>query len=168
MCAFKPVFSAALLPARTEHPSRALRLPLVAQPSWLCGSLWGRLPARRLRGRCHSEGRLSRKFPHCRRLKAAGPKNLSFLFAGRGKQASSFQAIQISKAFELNTSRFGYLSAKDRLLLQDALSLECDAFLTLDRRLAKNSKHISREVGLQVFLPAQLWGVLRPWARLFV
>jgi len=81
---------------------------------------------------------------------------------------NSFQGTQTSKAPGLNGSRFGYLSVKDRLLLQDALSLECDAFLTLDRRLTKNSKHISREVGLRVFLPSQFWDVLQPWARLFV
>jgi hypothetical protein len=27
---------------------------------------------------------------------------------------------------------FGYLSAKDKVLLRDALALECDAFLTIE------------------------------------
>ena len=68
----------------------------------------------------------------------------------------------------LENPRFGYLSQKDRLLLQDALVLEYDAFLTLDRKLANNAGHLRREVGLLILLPSQYWGLLRPWAALYV
>jgi hypothetical protein len=70
-------------------------------------------------------------------------------------------------ASQLEDARFGYLSTKDRLLLQDALALECDAFLTLDRKLVKNAEHLQREVGLRILLPSQYWNLLSPWARLY-
>lgn len=89
-----------------------------------------------------------------------------YLAAYHGRD--TLRGTQASKAFDLNVPRFRYLSAKDRALLQDALSLECDAFLTLDRKLAKNSKHIDREVGLRVLLPTEFWDFLKPWARLFI
>jgi hypothetical protein len=78
------------------------------------------------------------------------------------------QGTGTSRALILGGSSFGYLSAKDRRLLQDALALECNAFLTLDRKLAKNAHHIQRETGLLVLLPSELWALLEPWARLFV
>jgi hypothetical protein len=34
-------------------------------------------------------------------------------------------------AARLDETRFGYLSARDKLLVRDALALECDAFLTM-------------------------------------
>jgi hypothetical protein len=63
---------------------------------------------------------------------------------------------------------FGYLSAKDRLLLQDALAYECDAFLTMERRLASplNVEHLRRITGLLVLRPTQYWRLLYPWAAL--
>ena len=68
----------------------------------------------------------------------------------------------------LNDPPFGYLSAKDRLLLQDALVLECDAFLTIDRKLVKNAKHLLARTGIEVLLLSKFWEILQPWARLFV
>ena len=38
-------------------------------------------------------------------------------------------------ATRLDGPSFGYLGNKDRLLIQDAVRLECDAFLTMERRL---------------------------------
>ena len=63
---------------------------------------------------------------------------------------------------------FGYLSQKDRLLLKDALSLECEAFLTIDGKLLKNSAHLNEKLGLRLFSPSEYWDVLKPWARLYV
>jgi hypothetical protein len=68
----------------------------------------------------------------------------------------------------LDGPKFGYLSNKDRVLIKDAVALECDAFLTRDLRLARNAVHINRELGLLVVNPGELWALLHPWAALFV
>lgn len=70
-------------------------------------------------------------------------------------------------AARLERSGFGYLSAKDKRLLQDALALECHAFLTLDRKLAKNKQHLEATVGIRVLLPTEYWALLRPWAAVW-
>lgn len=67
----------------------------------------------------------------------------------------------------LDGSAFGYLGDGDRALLADALRLRCDAFLTMENRLPKNSQHIERMTGLRILSPIEMWERLRPWARLF-
>lgn len=71
-------------------------------------------------------------------------------------------------AHHLDSPPFGYLGAKDRRLLRDAVELECDAFLTMERKLPKNADHIRREVGLWVASPTDWWLRVQPWARLWV
>ena len=61
-------------------------------------------------------------------------------FSGRGEKLAQ----------KLRTPAFGYLSTKDALLVRDALLLECDAFITMDRKLAKNRGHLEKEVGLKL------------------
>lgn len=80
----------------------------------------------------------------------------------------AFRGTGTSLACLLDGPAFGYLSAKDRALLKDALALECDAFLTLDRKLAKNANHLHDNTGIRVLLPSRFWELLKPWARLFV
>lgn len=63
---------------------------------------------------------------------------------------------------------FGYLSLKDRRLLQDAIFLRCDVFLTMELKLPRNSSHLEREVGIRVMNPVSLWELLRPWAALYI
>jgi hypothetical protein len=63
--------------------------------------------------------------------------------------------------------RFGNLSVKDRLLLQDALDYDCDAFLTMERRLPTASEFIERVTGLRVMRPNIYWRLLAPWAALY-
>lgn len=70
-------------------------------------------------------------------------------------------------ATRLNEPKFGYLSEKDRLLLQHAISLRCDAFLTMERRLPRNAAHIERELGFRILTPVVHWELLRPWAALW-
>ena len=53
-------------------------------------------------------------------------------------------------AEKLENASFGYLGAGDRRLIQDAVYLECDAFLTMERKLPKNAGHIERELGIRV------------------
>lgn len=69
---------------------------------------------------------------------------------------------------KLNSSSFGYLSAKDHLLIADAVSLGCEAFLTMESRLPKNAAHIERELEIKVVTPVQHWELLRPWSKLYV
>ena len=80
-------------------------------------------------------------------------------------EGSSTQSEEL--ADRLAEPKFGYLSDKDRLLLQDAISLRCEAFLTMERRLPRNAVHIGRELGIEVLTPIAHWEILRPWAALW-
>jgi hypothetical protein len=71
-------------------------------------------------------------------------------------------------AAKLDGPQFGNLSAGDRLLLRDALELECHAFLTMERRLPTRAAHVQQEVGIHILRPSQYWELLKPWARLFL
>jgi hypothetical protein len=42
---------------------------------------------------------------------------------------------------KLASGAFGYLGAKDLLLLKDAHSFGCEAFMTMENRLPKNASH---------------------------
>ncbi len=53
----------------------------------------------------------------------------------------------------LHPSRFGYLSRKDAALIRDAVLLECDTFLTLDRKLARNADTPVASWGSRCFGP---------------
>lgn len=70
-------------------------------------------------------------------------------------------------ASKLCEPKFGYLSEKDRLLLRDAIILRCEAFLTVERRLPRNTAHIERELGIRILTPIMHWEILRPWAALW-
>jgi hypothetical protein len=62
---------------------------------------------------------------------------------------------------------FGMISKKDRVLLQDALDLGCDAFMTMERRLPTAAAFVKRKTGLRVMRPTTYWGLLGPFARLY-
>jgi hypothetical protein len=68
----------------------------------------------------------------------------------------------------LSESQFGYLSKKDRVLLQHAIALRCQGFLTMERRLPRNADHIREQLGLLVLTPRMHWKMLRPWAALWL
>lgn len=70
-------------------------------------------------------------------------------------------------AARLDEVMFGYLGAGDRILLQDAIFLQCDSFLTMERNLPRNAAHIERELGIRVLTPISYWERLRPWAALW-
>jgi hypothetical protein len=76
-------------------------------------------------------------------------------FSGRGVDPSRLDTV-------------GYLSKKDRILLKDALAFECDAFLTMDRKLAKNAAPLRAAVGIYVLRPVDYWASLQPWAALYL
>jgi hypothetical protein len=62
--------------------------------------------------------------------------------------------------------RFGMISVKDRRLLQEALDRRCDAFMTMERRLATAAAFIERQTGLRVMRPTKYWDLLSRFARL--
>ncbi len=85
---------------------------------------------------------------------------------GYGESPFSGEGDSRARALD-DASAFGYLSAKDRLLIRDAVQLECDAFLTMEKRLPRNAPHLEKQLGLRVVRPTTLWALLRPWAALF-
>jgi hypothetical protein len=70
-------------------------------------------------------------------------------------------------ARHLDEPCFGYLGAKDRELIRDAVFLRCDAFLTMEQKLPRNASHIGRELGLRILRPIDYWEMLLPWAALW-
>lgn len=73
----------------------------------------------------------------------------------------------VALASRLDEPRFGYLSIKDKRLVVDAITLRCDAFLTMERRLPRNAAHMERELALRILTPVSHWEMLRPWAALW-
>jgi hypothetical protein len=63
-----------------------------------------------------------------------------------GHQGGAFDGSGARLAARLSERRFGYLSAKDKRLLRDAIELECDAFLTMEK---------------------SYWALLEAWAGLY-
>ncbi|MBL8828730.1 MAG: hypothetical protein JNM18_17255 [Planctomycetaceae bacterium] len=74
----------------------------------------------------------------------------------------------VELAQKLESPKFGYFSLKDRLLIRDAVLLECHAFVTMDNKLGKNADHIGKEVGLKVMSPRSYWKLLEPWAAVYM
>jgi hypothetical protein len=73
-----------------------------------------------------------------------------------------------SKALaKIDRRSFDYLGAADRVLLKDAISVDCDTFLTMENKLPKAAKHIKESLGIRVMSPVGMWSVLQPWAPLF-
>jgi hypothetical protein len=70
-------------------------------------------------------------------------------------------------AARLSERRFGYLSAKDKRLLRDAIELECDAFLTMEKKLARQAEHLRAELEIRLLRPPDYWALLEPWAGLY-
>ena len=63
--------------------------------------------------------------------------------------------------------KFGYPSKADRRLLQEAIVLRCEAFLTVERRLPRNAAPIRRELGIRILTPITHWDMLRARAALW-
>jgi hypothetical protein len=82
-------------------------------------------------------------------------------------KGKAFSGSGVALAGRLDEPRFGYISVKDKLLLQDALALECDAFLTMEKKLAKNATHLEKAVRLRVLRPPDYWALLARWAALW-
>lgn len=78
---------------------------------------------------------------------------------------SPFRGTALQSAEELDRREFNYVSVKDRALLRDALALECDTFLTLERKLPRHAEHLSRKLAIEVVRPPELWQRLQPHLR---
>ena len=50
----------------------------------------------------------------------------------------------------------------------DAVALECEVFLTMEKKLPRNAVQIAAAVPLQVLRPPEYWALLRPWAALYL
>jgi len=81
---------------------------------------------------------------------------------------SAFSDKGVALAEKLRENRFGYLSTKDAILIRDAVLLECDVFLTMERKLPKNAVQIEKELGIKVLQPIGYWDLLRPWTALLI
>lgn len=82
-----------------------------------------------------------------------------------GSEAFSGKGVRLFES--LNEKKFLYLSNKDRMLIFDAIRLECDAFLTMEEKLPKNAEHIRKELGLLILRPIDYWEMLKPFASLY-
>ncbi len=69
--------------------------------------------------------------------------------------------------YAIDSSSYGYLGQGDRMLLKDAISLDCDTFLTMENKLPKNADHIEKTLGIRVLTPIGMREYLRPWVALF-
>jgi hypothetical protein len=67
----------------------------------------------------------------------------------------------------LNAPKFNNISKKDKRLLQEAIALRCDAFLTVERRLPTRAAHIKAELGISILTPVTHWQMLKPYAALW-
>ncbi len=67
----------------------------------------------------------------------------------------------------LDGPRFGYLSAKDKALLREALAVECTAFITMEKRLPRNAQHFGATTGMYLLRPPEFARMLMPWAAIY-
>jgi hypothetical protein len=67
----------------------------------------------------------------------------------------------------LDHKALGFLGSSDRQLLKEAVALGCDAFMTMENRLPRNSDAIHRVVGIRVLSPTGFWERLQPFAALW-
>jgi hypothetical protein len=73
-----------------------------------------------------------------------------------------FDGSGADRVCPLDDGRCGYLSPDDARLIRDAVLLECDTFLTIEKKLPRNAEHLSRELGLEVLRPPELWEYFQP------
>ena len=70
--------------------------------------------------------------------------------------STTFSGRGVALSAKLRGDRFGYLSTKDANLIRDAVLLECDVFLTMERKLPRSAAHIERELEIKVLQPIGL------------
>jgi hypothetical protein len=80
--------------------------------------------------------------------------------------SSAFSGNGVIVSAKLQENQFGYLSTKDAILIRDAVALECNVFLTMERKLPRSAVHIEQNLGIKVLQPIGYWDLLKPWAAL--
>jgi hypothetical protein len=90
---------------------------------------------------------------------------LDYWQARLAESAEPFGGWGEGRARLLDGPSYQYLSSKDRQLIRDALVLECDTFLTVERRLPRNAGHLSQTTGLRVVRPPELWRAVQTDGR---
>lgn len=89
---------------------------------------------------------------------------LDYWQACLSESPAPFDGWGASRARLLDGPSYGYLSTKDHALIRDALALECDTFLTIERKLPRCAEHLFRTTGIVVVRPPELWGAAQPHA----
>jgi hypothetical protein len=84
------------------------------------------------------------------------------------EKSKGFSGKGMSYSRKIFEKKFSYLSDKDRLLLSDAIKLECDAFLTMDEKLWKNKQSIEKQINILILRPLDYWQLLQSFARLYI
>ena len=59
------------------------------------------------------------------------------------------------------------ISKNDRILVQDALDLRCDALLTMEQNLPDTAEHVDRKTGFVIMRPTTYWELLDRWSKLY-
>jgi hypothetical protein len=65
----------------------------------------------------------------------------------------------------INGPKCGFLSEKDKRLLAEAATAECNVFLTIEKRLPRVADAVLQEIPLLIATPASLWMLLEPHVR---
>jgi type IV secretory pathway VirB9-like protein len=95
------------------------------------------------------------------------PKEAASVLAAQAMMIQSAGQEPKEPGARFDDGRFGNISRKDRRLLQDALDVGCDAFMTMERRLATAAEFIQRTTRFRVMRPTTYWHLLDPWAALY-
>jgi len=68
----------------------------------------------------------------------------------------------------LDAATYDWIEQANRIAVRYALLTRCDAYMTTDRELVTQASAFSDSIGLRFFTPVGYWGLLQPWARLWV
>ena len=81
----------------------------------------------------------------------------------------SDEALERYKKAQIDKSLFGCLSEKDRKIILDAIYLDCDALLTVDKFARQNFQYfVYREYQLMAIKPTGLVEILKPFQALWI
>lgn len=63
----------------------------------------------------------------------------------------------------INEKEFDYLSDDDKELVFDAIRLECDGFLTMDKKLWTKKDHIEKNLPIKILQPFEFWKLMKSY-----
>jgi hypothetical protein len=81
----------------------------------------------------------------------------------------SLEGISVGRGVRLyNSGLLDFLPDEmDRKLVSESVGLECDSFMTMDRRSIWVYRDRLNKLGITILRPSEYWVLLRPWAALF-